>query len=64
MEAFEADPSRVRQWEKLLPEREAWAEEGKRLNQIEKLFQTLYQLNTMQKQDFDSKELVFAFKPI
>ncbi|WP_302158096.1 AAA domain-containing protein [uncultured Acidaminococcus sp.] len=61
MEAFEADPSRVRQWEKLLPEREAWAEEGKRLNQIEKLFQTLYQLNTMQKQDFDSKELVFAF---
>lgn len=55
------DPSRIRIWQKLLPEREAWAEGAKRLYQIEKLFQTLYQLNMMQKQDFDSKELVFAF---
>lgn len=61
VEKFEEDPSRIRIWQKLLPEREAWAEGAKRLYQIEKLFQTLYQLNMMQKQDFDSKELVFAF---
>lgn len=61
VENFEEDPSRIRIWQKLLPEREAWAEGAKRLYQIEKLFQTLYQLNMMQKQDFDSKELVFAF---
>lgn len=61
IEKFEADPSRMRSWKKLLPEREAWAEEEKRLYQIEKLFQTLYQLNMIQNQDFDSKELVFAF---